>query len=304
VRRTAAFELVALRLNTGEGSEYTVVRSATGGAISANVNSTQVPEQPYPDKRLGRILYEDLSIEIASSMGPELFAWIAKSWGTVPPASDGAILRCDFNYKIDSATDFQRALVAETGFPAFDANTKESALLLVLRLVPTTLVEHGVSPPGALSLAHVDKQQNAWLHRNYRLEIDGLDCTRVSRIGPFTVRRQIDVEIGQAGRPELHFGPVLFPNLQIFLASATVESWSAWHQDFVIEGHNGPTFEKTGSIQLLTPDLKRVLYRLDLSGLGIFRLVPEPQDRRSGLIQRHEADLYCQRITLSRFPGG
>jgi hypothetical protein len=78
-------------------------------------------------------------------------------------------------------------------------------------------------------------------------------------------------------------------------------TWAGWHQDFVVDGHNGAANERTGSIQLLAPDLATQLARIDLFGLGIHRLDQE-DDVPANQIARYVADLYCEQMVL--IPGG
>ena len=72
------------------------------------------------------------------------------------------------------------------------------------------------------------------------------------------------------------------------------------YQDFVLNGHNGDTFERNGSISLLSPDLKTELTHIDLHNLGIMRLARAPLEQE--LVGRLVADLYCEEMVLSH-PG-
>jgi len=294
--RTSPVLRTALRVGTGASSEVSLLRSASGGTIVGEVTSNPVGDQPYLEKQIARVVYEAFSIEVGGCVPPALFDWIAKSWDSDPPASDGAILRADAYFNVASEVDFNQAFVAATTFPSFDA-ASSSNLLLTVRLMPTS-VQPEKKPDTDLK-GYVGHPPKPWLPANFLLTIDGVDCTKVSRIDGFTVERQIDVVVDDAGQPAVHVGLVAFPNLRIVLGSAAVATWSAWYEDFVIRGHNDAAFEKTGSIRLLAADMQTVLIRLDLFGLGIFRLVPLWSDKGPDVVPRYEADLYCQHMTLS-----
>ncbi len=195
---------------------------------------------------------------------------------------------------------FVGALVHATSFPAFDAGSKDIGYLSVALLPRTILPPANPGTKLGLSLGGGPKQK-PWQPSNFRLQIDGLDCTKVSRIEAFTVRRPIEV-VTSGPTTSLSAGRVDFPDLRITLAPTSALSWSAWHADFVVAGHNGPAFERSGSISLLSANLQE-LARIDLAGLGIFRVTaPEPDPKQQNWITHVVADLYCEHMTLR--PGG
>src|SRR5262249_35858646 len=93
----------------------------------------------------------------------------------------------------------------------------------------------------------------------------GLDCSRVSRIEPFSVRLRGAGGKRAAARLE-------FPDLKVTLSEATSKAWADWHEDFVVKGNNGAGKTKTGVLTLLSADHKGELARVRLSGVGIYRL--------------------------------
>jgi hypothetical protein len=124
----------------------------------------------------------------------------------------------------------------------------------------------------------------AWLLASFRLEIDGLDCKKVSRIDAFTVPCA---------------PPVDFPDLRITLSEVSGQTWLDWHRSFVVDGDNSDATEKTGKIVLLSQNLQDVLGEIRLFGLGIYRLAPRKQEAGAEAIGRLVADLYCERMELS-----
>jgi hypothetical protein len=119
---------------------------------------------------------------------------------------------------------------------------------------------------------------------NFRLSIPGLDCTKVSKIDSFTVKPQANV--------------VDFPDFRIELSPVSGATWRDFYRTMVIEGHSTPTDEKTGTIELLSANLKHVIATISLFNLGIFRLDETPPDPTSGLT-RLVANLYCERMELA-----
>jgi hypothetical protein len=296
--RVAASPL-ALRLGPPAQNDITLLRKASGGNVVGRVVAFASGNDPVVQKQLDGTTTDDLHIELGMAMSSDLFDWVAASWGANPPSRDGALLACDFQYTIRSERGFVAALISETAFPSLDAAAKTPGYL-GLRLTPRSVLP-GINPNVKLNMGPGVKQK-LWLTSNFRLDVDGLDASKVSRIAPFVVRREVEV-VSSGGTTTLQAGRVDFPSLRITLSMSGADSWFDWFDDFVLNGNNGPAAERSGSISLLAPNLADELARVDLHGLGIFRLTTDkdddaPQDQ----IPRLTAHLYCEQMTL--VPGG
>ena len=136
-----------------------------------------------------------------------------------------------------------------------------------------------------------------WLTSNFRLQIDGLDCTKVARIEPFSVRRRIEVAQSRGPR-SLIAGAVDFPSLRITVSLSSAQSWFDWHKTFLVDGKNADSSEKSGTIALLAPDLSTELARIELHGVGIYRLSADPPELGVPALPRLTADVYCEQMAL------
>ena len=158
------------------------------------------------------------------------------------------------------------------------------------RRIPASWPSRSSGPPTAAGT-----KARQWLACNFRVEIEGLDCKRVSKVEAFPVRARPADEVGRrrgvAARLE-------YPNLTFALAELGSESWFAWHDEYVISGIGGDEHERKGSIALLDPALKGELGRIDLDGLGIYRLRPE-KAQAPDAVARVAAELYCERMELA-----
>jgi len=142
-------------------------------------------------------------------------------------------------------------------------------------------------------------EQKMWLPSNFRLDIDGLDCSRVNKIDSFTVKRNaISVEIGNARDYVTQTSELVFPNLRITLAETTAKSWTDWFNDFVIKGNNDESKEKSGTLTLLSPNRGVELAKISFSNLGIFRIGPEKAEANASQIKRVVAELYCEKMVF------
>jgi hypothetical protein len=251
------------------------------GGVFAEVLAEPAGPQHYVKKHPGPPKYEDFLIHVGLSASKRLLDWIAASWTAHSSTEDGAILALDSAFKIKNERTFSKALVTETIVPALDASSKETGFLTV-RLTPQSIaLKKGA---GALALSKA-LQQKLWRTANFRLEIDGLDCTKVSRIDSFAVKRA-------AGG-----GKIDFPSLRIRVAEAAAQSWVGWHGDFVVKGYNTDAFERHGWLRFLSTNLKTELARIELGNLGIVSLAPEKSE--GGALGRLVAEIYCEQMALS-----
>jgi hypothetical protein len=277
-----------------DGVESGFLKSVAGGAITADV----VAERGrgfYDEKRLGGLRYEPLTLRLDLSLAHAFYDWIAETWTGKAQRHDASIVAVSPQLKAISERKFSRALLTETTIPAADAASKEPAFLAA-KLVPEEV--RTAKGSGATVKAPASKPK-AFVPSNFKLEIDKLDCSRVSRIDSFTVKQTAAAQApGEVRLSRREPSRVEFPNLRISLAESSGQTWNAWFDDFVVKGNNDSSNERNGALSFLTPDRKSTLVAIKLFNLGIFRLAAEPQAAGAEQIARLQADLYCERMEL------
>jgi hypothetical protein len=192
-----------------------------------------------------------------------------------------------------SERQFFNALLVETTLPTLDASARETGLL-TLKLAPE--YTRDVVPAAGSKSSSPGPQQKAWQTSNFRLPIDGLDTSRVSRIESFSVGQTVaSDELGSERDYAREPTSIEFPNLQVTFAQTSAPSWQAWFNDFVVAGNNGPSKTRSGTLALLGGDGKD-LVRINLFGVGICKLAPPRLEASSDQIARLTAELYCERM--------
>jgi hypothetical protein len=271
-----------------DGAAVGFLRSVEGGAVTADVVT-----EPQGDKHLGQIRYEELVLQCDLSLGKAFYAWLGDTLGGKPVRHDVTVVTVDATGKSVAERECSQAVVAEIALPALDAASKEPGSLTVKVAPESTRAGKGSGAKPTLPAA----KRKQWLAGNFKLEIDGLDCKKVSKIDAFaigqTVRRD---EVGARRRPARETAQLEFPNLRVTLADAGSETGRTWFDDFVVKGSGA---EREGAITFLAPDRKTPLGTVVLHNLGIFRLEPLPQTAGSEGVARLRADLYCERMELT-----
>lgn len=289
--RSYAVENFALTL---DGAQCGFVKSVKGGDTVAPVVQEAVGPSFFVKKHIGAPAVEDFVAEIGFAMAQDVYDWIAASWKMNYARKDGSVVAADQNLQARSERQFFNALLTETTIPALDASSKDAAYLTI-KFSP----EYTRTRKGSGKLAVPAAKQKLFLPANFRLELDGLDCTHVSKIDAFTVKQTVVRDtIGDARDFTEEPGKLEFPNLRVTMAETGIATWETWFEDFVVKGNNDDSKEKSGAIVFLAPDLKSELGRVKLFNVGIFALRGAAQQAHDESARRVIAELYCERMEL------
>ena len=276
-----------------DGVQCGFLKSVDGGDISAEVVDEAVGPAGFVKKHIGQPKYEDFVLKAGFELTKPFYDWIAAAWNLKIARKSGAIISTDANFKAVSERQFVDALIAETTIPALDASSKEPAYLTV-HLSPE--LTRSAKATGTIKATAAKKK--TFIASNFRVEIGGLDCKKVSKVDSFTVKQNVTRdEIGDRREPRKEPGTLEFPNLKVTFAAASAKTWEDWFEDFVVKGNSGEKNEKSGALVFLGPDLKAELGRVTLHNVGIFALRhPAPAGKET--IQKVVAELYCERMEL------
>jgi hypothetical protein len=291
-----AFTSAAFALEL-EGKPAGRLRSASGGEATADVVSEPASRGAIAGKHLGSVHYSDIELACDEAFTkPPLLTWTQEFLNRKTPRRAGAVSTLDHSGKGVSRRRFTRALLTELAFPALDAASKEPAAISM-----RVAAESAEVLPGSGGTAGSPAAKSPmWLAANFRLTIDGLDCTRVTRIAPVVVRQPVTRAATGAGRfAAVRPAALEVGDLVVTLPVSHAETWSAWHEDFVINGNAGPEHEKSATLDLMAANRKDVLLTLTLSGLGIYRLVADAQPSDSDAIRRVKASMYCEQVAVT-----
>jgi len=279
---------------TLDGVKCGPVRRADGGFVRGEVVTVAGGSDVIPKKGIGSVQYEPFVVDVGLAMEPPVYDWVAESWKADLIRKTGSLVTADYKLEAKQEREFLNALLTETTFPVLDASAKDPGFL-TLKFEPELTKDKSA----AGKQNGVGAKTKQWLRSGFRLQIDGLDCTKVSKIESFSVKRAVVVEaIGDLPKPGLQPGRLEFPNLQITLSEVSAKTWFDWLEDFVIKGNSDQSNERSGTIQLLAADAKTELGRIKLFGLGIFRIATPTAGGGGDKVKRVTAELYCERMEL------
>jgi hypothetical protein len=276
------------------------VLSVEGGGAVGEVVTEAVGPDLTAKKHIANIKFEDLKTEVGTEMSRPFYQWIKDTTDGKHPRMDGSVLTANYDFAVTSELTFSQALITEVDFPALDAASKEAAKMTVKFSPQQTRFKQGAGGKVASSSAKIDANAlKRWAPSNFRITIDGVDCTRVSKVESVSIKQKVaQDQIGVFREPSKLPTAFEYSNIVVTLPESSARSWYDWHQSFIIDGKRDQANEKTGKIEFLSPNMQEVLFTLDLKQVGIFRLTPdkgEPGDA----IRRVKAEMYVERIDFS-----
>jgi hypothetical protein len=272
------------------GVNQGIMRSFEGGSAVGNVVVEKLGPDLIAHKHLAGVNYEDITVTVGVGVGKDLYEWTKASFDHKHIRKDISFKRSDINQNVTWQMDVFHTLITSVGFPELDGSSKDMGLLTLTLSPEMTRMKAG---SGKLSQSLGSKAKQ-WLTCNFRLTIPGLDCTRVSKIGALNLTAPTTSNpVGEQRDYEKIPSAITFPNLVVTMPEQLAQTFTDWHNTFVIQGKNDQSQEKEGTLEILAADMKEVLYTLKFHGLGIFRLAPEKLVAQNQL-PRVTAEMYCE----------
>jgi len=284
------------------GTQQALLKSADGGDTIAQVITYRSGSEPVAHKQIGNVKYEDFALLTNFDIELPYAQWIVDMPNFQATRKNGAVVVGDFNFAVRSRREFQQALISEITIPMLDASSKDLGYFTI-----------GVTPEhasdGSLKGSISKKSQNVqkrWQIQNFRLEIDGLDCTRVNKIDSFTIKQKIvENRLGESRDVGIVAESVEFPDLAVQFGATSLPSWQKWFDDFVVKGNSSDSDEKSGRIVFLAPDLKTELGVLQFHHVGIYALDPDNEPDSAGALgeslARARALLHVEQMNFTKF---
>ena len=211
-------------------------------------------------------------------------------------ASDGSIIALDYDLQPVSERQFFKALLTETTIPAMDGSSKEPAYM-TLKFAPEYTRTEKPSGSKADYGEYGKNEQKVWMPANFKLEIAGLDCSKVNKIDSFTVKQTaVTDDIGDArdhsrsraswsSRTSRSRWPSRRPSRG---SIGTRVSWSRATMTRRVR--------KTALSRFFRPNRQEVLAQIKFFNMGIFRAQPDKGEANADQIKRVQVELYVERM--------
>jgi hypothetical protein len=282
---------VALEL---DGKVAGFVRQASGGGVHAEVVQMSSPSMPL--KHIGAVKFEDLVLTVGPDLSRVFYDWV----GTVATREylrkNGAILRCDSSYRVQSRLEWSNGLLSAVNFPTLDVASKDQAALTV-KISPEA-TRYVTGDGSQLKLIDSPKP---WVASSFHLQIGDLKttCSSVSRIETITMTNETTTHtIGNERHPVREPGRLSLSDLVVTIPESRAKPFQDWFEDFVIKGNNSSMQEKSGSLDFLTPQQSAAIFSLRFDHLGPYAIT-QPSSRAGAGSGMVVFKMYCEEMRFT-----
>jgi hypothetical protein len=255
-----------------------------GGGHVVGIVGAGDPTPTGAPKHITRVKYEDISLSCAAGMSEAFYEWIQHCFEGKPQQFSGRLTSRLSDDAVVDAVAFTDALISEVGFPALDAASKDAAEMTI-KIRPGSSGRSKAGPRQTVS-------QRMWHAANFRLAIDGVDCSGVIEIEPFTV-----MQVFAASGVDNFLEPTTLEIADLKLTTTADHSkdFYDWHRSLVLQGKVDD--KRAGTLTFLADDLKHALFTLTFSGLGIFLVDAQPPTARQRAA-RVGCHVWCDGVKL------
>ncbi len=272
------------------------VKEAGGGAAYADVLSEALGPDRVVRKHIGPPKYEAISLTVGADMPKPLANWVSDTLNLKFTSKNGAILGLDFQMKEQSRRTFANALLTDVVFPELDGSSKDAAYI-TLKMAPEYTRVGTAS--GAVVPAPATPAQKNIMASMFRLSIDGLDTTHVTKIEAIDVKMKVGTDSLGVAREVSKLPPNLeLPDLVFYVSESHADSIAKWHEDFVVKGNNGQDKEKNGKLDVLNAS-GQAIYTIELQHLGITHFTAEPLASSDDAMRTVRVVMYVEQMKFT-----
>lgn len=275
------------------------LKAVDGGHIKSSVVDEPIGSLQHRIKHSSVAEIEPISIELGLAGADDVLEWIQKSWSQKFARHSGQITHADFDLRATLEHEFIDALITETSFPTLDGASKDTGYLKI-KLQPENVFTKRIEPGEQRIGANAGTKQKRWTTSAFRFTIDGIpEFEHVNKLDSFTIKQGIKkLYTGLDRFPQIEPTKVEFPHLTGTIASYYCKALNDWHDKANRVGSTDPSVQKHGSLEFLAPNLKDVLFRIELYEVGLFSLSTAASAANSSEIKRTKFELYVGRMDI------
>lgn len=216
---------------------------------------------------LGAMRLEPLQISFSPTSNPLLERWISAMGSDRRDASAIRVLRADANSKLVEDISLSECVLTELRFPECAA-TNKNTFTVEAEFQPEIIKFNKAS--GTLSQAIGSTKR--WMSENYALRFGALPCQRVSRIGPFSIKRILSEDTFTGREVTLRQNDrIRHSTLDITVSAADEGPWRTL-LDKLLHAGTG-SIEQTATLDFFDQTMKTVVgsFSFDVVGLTAYK---------------------------------
>jgi hypothetical protein len=243
-----------------------VVSKVEPGAAELDVADIQYSTSNIIGKQTTNMKWGEWKVSLGIGMGQQLYQLINAAMDQQAAPFSGQIAIADFNFKEQRLIQFHDALITSVGLSKLSGKDK-ATFTIDVGFIP----ERVDYAPGSGSdiRGKLGPAQKAYSTNNYRVDINGLPCKRVTEVDAlkWTVKTALEYT-GEMALPTLHAAKVERPELTLTVSAADAEPFEKNFHSFALQGKRLVSDEMSGTIELLDPALGKAVATINLKQMG------------------------------------
>ncbi len=273
------------------------VAKVVGGDVTGDVVSERTADGRV-FKHLENVHTNDFVVTVAlSGASKPIWEWIEGWLQRNDQRKDGSITDVgDFNRDVRYTRHFTGALLTEIGFPSDDGAAKDPSgkdpAYVNLKFTPQLVSRKPQTRAEAKLVAALPDDLPAL--RAF-LCLNGIPCTPLTALSSFGA---VITPPRGGTADQLEPGSIGYPNVSVTVSEEMSQPLWTWHEDFVINGNNDDSREKSGAIEYRDASGKKVLLSVGLSHVGIFDIAPDAAGAQGSKGAPVHAKLYVEQVSL------
>ena len=274
------------------------LKSIDGGYVKSSLVDEPIGPENHRIKHTSTVDIDPFSVEFGISGANDVLKWIQASWRKEFGRRNGQITHADFNGNQQVEHEFYDALITETTFPSLDGGSKDAAYLKI-KLQPEKVITK-IAPSNTKISGNTGAKQKLWMCSGFRLNIDGLDDLKyANKIDSFTIKQGVKkMYTGVDRLPQIEPTKIEFPSISGTIAVTYADSLFKWYDTYVVRGESDAKAQKSGSLEFLSTDRGKTLFRINLFEVGIHGLSIMQSSAGADGIKRAKFELYVGRMDL------
>lgn len=278
-----------------DGMRVGFLQSFEGGNMVAELASHKMGPSNFEKKHVTTTKWGAIKFKTGAGMSKGVYEWMQSAFDMGVLYKNGAITVADFNYKAQRRMDMMNMLMTKVTMPAFDAGSKESAYFDI-EVMPEQIrwmKESGTDVRGTIG-----PKQKAWHCANFRFELGGLPCGRVSKIEGLSWECKVTHDmVGEHRENTIHPTATTISDFTLTISQADLEAWAQKAKSWFVDGNCLEGDEMTGMITLLGPDMKKELATIELLNVGFKEFEANPKlEAQTESVARFKVKCYAEQV--------
>jgi len=279
-----------------DGFNVGFLKKFSGLAMEADIVANDLGPDNVQKKHVSNVKWTPAKATIGIGMGKGMYDWIKAAFDKGYITKNGTFTAADFNYKAQSQLTFLNALVTEVTVPKLDGSSKDAAYFDIgFEAEQVRWAKGG----GEDIRGKIGPKQKQWLCSNFRVEIGGLPCDRISTVDSFTWKCALATDmLGIFVENTKHPAKVTVPDLKLGISYADHGPWADAAKSWFIDGNRAEENEMQGRITFLAPDLKTELGDIELLNVGFKKFSDDDSEANSEKVKRFNVELYVEKMNF------